>query len=135
MNFRIIEGDTSEWELYETFKDLYLNHRELTVRDIQRKLNLTGSQLNKLRKHTIQETGKQRIRTGTTTIQDTKTIKQGLFWNKYSEFKELYLNTDYNSLKIRKLLGISRYAYDKLRGKLTKETGYIKLNQSRMDKK
>ena len=47
MNFRIIEGDTTDWELYESFKDLYFNHLELTLHDIQDKLNLTSSQLNK----------------------------------------------------------------------------------------
>lgn len=57
------------------------------------------------------------------------------FWEKYPEFKTLYLNNDYNSLKIRKLLGLSRYAYDQLQRKVTKETGYIKRNQRRMDKK
>lgn len=135
MNFNIIEGDNTEWGSYETFKDLYLNHLELTVKDIQQRLNLSNSQLNKFRRHTIQETGKQRTRTNGTSVQDTDAITTGLFWEKYTEFKELYLNTDYNSLKIRKLLGISRYAYDKLQKKLTKETGYIKRNQSRMDKK
>lgn len=57
MNFRIIEGDTTDWELYESFKDLYFNHLELTLHDIQYRLNLTSSQLNKFRRHTIQETG------------------------------------------------------------------------------
>lgn len=47
----------------------------------------------------------------------------------------LYFNNDYNSLKIRKLLGLSRYAYDQLQRKVTKETGYIKRNQWGMDKK
>lgn len=135
MNFHIIEGDTTDWELYESFKDLYFNHLELTLHEIQDKLNLTSSQLNKFRRHTIQETGKQRTRTNGTSIQDTDKITTGLFWEKYPEFKTLYLNNDYNSLKIRKLLGLSRYAYDKLQRKVTKETGYIKRNQRRMDKK
>lgn len=135
MNFHIIEGDTTDWELYESFKDLYFNHLELTLQDIQDKLNLTSSQLNKFRRHTIQETGKQRTRTNGTSIQDTDKITTGLFWEKYPEFKTLYLNNDYNSLKIRKLLGLSRYAYDQLQRKVTKETGYIKRNQRRMDKK
>lgn len=69
MNFRIIEGDTTDWELYESFKDLYFNHLELTLHDIQDRLNLTSSQLNKFRRHTIQETGKQRTR-----------IKEGYKW-------------------------------------------------------
>lgn len=129
MNFRIIEGDTTDWELYESFKDLYFNHLELTLHDIQDKLNLTSSQLNKFRRHTIQETGKQRTRTNGTSIQDTDKITTGLFWEKYPEFKTLYINNDYNSLKIRKLLGLSRYAYDQLQRKVTKETGYIKRNQ------
>lgn len=34
MNFRIIEGDTTDWELYESFKDLYFNDLELTLHDI-----------------------------------------------------------------------------------------------------
>lgn len=135
MNFRIIEGDTTDWELYESFKDLYFNNLELTLHDIQDRLNLTSSQLNKFRRHTIQETGKQRTRTNGTSIQDTDKITTGLFWKKYPEFKTLYLNNDYNSLKIRKLLGLSRYAYDQLQRKVTKETGYIKRNQRRMDKK
>lgn len=135
MNFRIIEGDTTDWELYESFKDLYFNHLELTLHDIQDKLNLTSSQLNKFRRHTIQETGKQRTRTNGISIQDTDKITTGLFWEKYSEFKTLYFNNDYNSLKIRKLLGLSRYAYGQLQRKVTKETGYIKRNQRRMDKK
>lgn len=135
MNFHIIEGDTTDWELYESFKDLYFNHLELTLHDIQDKLNLTSSQLNKFRRHTIQETGKQRTRTNGTSIQDTDKITTGLFWEKYPEFKALYLNNDYNSLKIRKLLGLSRYAYYKLQRKVTKETGYIKRNPRRMDKK
>lgn len=135
MNFRIIEGDTTDWELYESFKDLYFNHLELTLHDIQDKLNLTSSQLNKFRRHTIQETGKKRTRTNGTSIQDTDKITTSLFWEKYPEFKTLYLNNDYNSLKIRKLLGLSRYAYDQLQRKVTKETGYIKRNQRRMDKK
>lgn len=135
MNFRIIEGDTTDWELYESFKDLYFNNLELTLHDIQDKLNLTSSQLNKFRRHTIQETGKQRTRTNGTSIQDTDKITTGLFWEKYPEFKTLYFNNDYNSLKIRKLLGLSRYAYDQLQRKVTKETGYIKRNQRRMDKK
>ena len=135
MNFRIIEGDTTDWELYESFKDLYFNNLELTLHDIQDRLNLTSSQLNKFRRHTIQETGKKRTRTNGTSIQDTDKITTGLFWEKYPEFKTLYLNNDYNSLKIRKLLGLSRYAYDQLQRKVTKETGYIKRNQRRMDKK
>lgn len=135
MNFRVIEGDTTDWELYESFKDLYFNHLELTLHDIQARLNLTSSQLNKFRRHTIQETGKQRTRTNGTSIQDTDKITYGLFWEKYPEFKTLYLNNDYNSLKIRKLLGLSRYAYDQLQRKVTKETGYIKRNQWGMDKK
>lgn len=135
MNFRIIEGDTTDWELYESFKDLYFNNLELTLHDIQDRLNLTSSQLNKFRRHTIQETGKQRTRTNGTSIQDTDKITVGLFWEKYPEFKTLYLNNDYNSLKIRKLLRLSRYAYDQLQRKVTKETGYIKRNQRRMDKK
>ena len=135
MNFRIIEGDTTDWELYESFKDLYFNNLELTLHDIQDRLNLTYSQLNKFRRHTIQETGKQRTRTNGTSIQDTDKITTGLFWEKYPEFKTLYLNNDYNSLKIRKLLGLSRYAYDQLQRKVTKETGYIKRNQWGMDKK
>ena len=81
MNFRIIEGDTTDWELYESFKDLYFNNLELTLHDIQDKLNLTSSQLNKFRRHT------------------------------------------------------TRYAYDQLQRKVTKETGYIKRNQWGMDKK
>lgn len=135
MNFRIIEGDTTDWELYESFKDLYFNHLELTLHDIQDRLNLTSSQLNKFRRHTIQETGKQRTRINGISIQDTDKITVGLFWEKYSEFKTLYFNNDYNSLKIRKLLGLSRYAYEQLQRKVTKETGYIKRNQWGMDKK
>lgn len=135
MNFRIIEGDTTDWELYESFKDLYFNHLELTLHDIQDRLNLTSSQLNKFRRHTIQETGKQRTRINGISIQDTDKITVGLFWEKYSEFKTLYFNNDYNSLKIRKLLGLSRYAYEQLQRKVTNETGYIKRNQWGMDKK
>lgn len=68
-------------------------------------------------------------------IRDTDKITTGLFWEKYPEFKELYFNNEYNSLKIRKELEISRYAYDQLQRKVTKETGYIKRNQWGMDKK
>ena len=40
MNFRIIEGDTTDWELYESFKDL------LSKRLLEHKLENSRSTMN-----------------------------------------------------------------------------------------
>lgn len=128
MNFKLIEGDIKEWEIYETFKEYYCNHPELTMNDIQQKLNLTSSQLRKLQRHTTEETGKKR--NGRCFKNKTKTEK---YLKKYDEFKELYVNTNLTNDEIRDKLDLSRWGYELLQKKLKKETGYVKKNQYRMD--
>lgn len=137
VEFNIIENDYSLQDKYEVFKDYYLKPEEITLAEIMTRLNFSHSQTRTLRQQVCEETGLKRSTSSRKLIPVTMkcTVHPKKYLEKYPEFKTLYLNNDYNSLKIRKLLGLSRYAYDQLQRKVTKETGYIKRNQWGMDKK
>ena len=132
VEFNIIENDYSLQDKYEVFKDYYLHPEQITLAEIMTRLNLTHSQTKTLRQQVSRETGLKRSTSSRKLIPATMkcTVHPKKYLEKYPEFKTLYLNNDYNSLKIRKLLGLSRYAYDKLQRKVTKETGYIRSNRN-----
>lgn len=137
VEFNIIENDYSLQDKYEVFKDYYLHPEQITLAEIMTRLNLSHSQTRTLRQQVSCETGLKRSTSSRTLIPVTMkcAVHPKKYLEKYPEFKELYFNNEYNSLKIRKELEISRYAYDQLQRKVTKETGYIKRNQWGMDKK
>ena len=137
LKFHLIEGEYLTESDYEEFKNYYLHPEQITLAEIMTRLNLTSSQTRTLRLQVGHETGLKRSTSSRKLI--PVSMKCGVhpkkYLEKYPEFKELYFNNEYNSLKIRKELEISRYAYDQLQRKVTKETGYIKRNQWGMDKK
>lgn len=137
VEFNIIENDYSLQDKYEVFRDYYLHPEQITLAEIMTRLNLTHSQTRTLRQQVSCETGLKRSTSSRKLIPVTMkcTVHPKKYLEKYPEFKTLYFNNGYNSLKIRKLLGLSRYNYDQLQRKVTKETGYIKRNQWGMDKK
>lgn len=68
-NFHIIEGtNVNEQQLYTQFKDYYINHTDISVPQIIKKLNITRGQQRSFVKRIKEEEGVRRKGRGRTSI-------------------------------------------------------------------
>lgn len=64
INFRIIDGEYDQEDKYEAFKDHYVNHLDLTIEQIRRKLSISSRRYNQFSKRLRKEESIRRIPTG-----------------------------------------------------------------------
>lgn len=119
-NFKIVENDYSVWDKYDLFKEMYYNHLEITTQEIRKRLKLSNSQYTTLLKECMNETGLKRQQGAYNKIVPVSKKDFGSnFWDKYTEFEELYLHdfTIVNAKSLREIFNLNMYEYNQLRGK------------------
>ena len=104
---------------YETFKEYYLNHLELSADKIMEALNLTRYKYRLLTSKVMRETGHKRTGAGEYGRKLIIIDKE----KQYQEFKKLYLEgVKYN--EIQKIVGVSGVTMVGYRQRVYSETGY-----------
>lgn len=104
---------------YETFKEYYLNHLELSADKIIEALNLTRYKYRLLVSKVMRETGYTRTGAGEYGRKLIIIDKE----KQYQEFKKLYIEgVKYN--EIQKIVGVSGVTMVEYRQRVYSETGY-----------
>lgn len=140
VNFRIVEGeDPEQEEVYQKFKEAYLNRLDTNLKVIREELGLSEANAASFRKRVNEETGLMRRGSGRGTIlilapNDVKSRKPDIdFEGIYDDFEKDFLRPDLSIQDLIQKYNLpTEYWCTKLRVMVRERTGWVRENKGRV---